>query len=192
MAVERKYISSDPESQEAQAEYHKLLGEIERRNDPSSNTVLVVDDSRMVLKMVSRGIRERDDTIVVYEAQDGQQALERLAEMREKHDRDPLFIVTDLEMPVMDGWEFIEALRREYESQGKAQGIPVIVLSSSSGEKGGLLFKKSVHGKKARYSPMVTVAKENCVKPDKYTAVGDKGMSAWAKHFLRSAGPSAY
>jgi len=190
VAGEAKFQSSDPESQTAQAEYHKLLDEIERRHDPLSNTVLVVDDSRMVRRMVAKGLLEKDDKIVVYEAEDGQQALERLAEIREKHAREPLFIVTDLEMPVMDGWQFINELRKDYEAQGLTQGIPVIVLSSSSGEKGGLLFKKTVHGKKARYSPMVTVAKEDCVKPGKYIAVGQKGMTAWAKHFLRSAKPA--
>jgi hypothetical protein len=63
----------------------------------------------------------------------------------------------------------------------------VIVLSASSGEKGHLLFKKSVHGDKSGYNPIVTVAKEECLKAAKYDAKGDRGLRAWIKHFLRHA-----
>ena len=184
-----QYRSTDPESQEVQAAYHNLLGSIERHMDPNSNTVLVVDDSRLVRKAVSRSISENDPKVIIAEAEDGKQALERLAELRAKYTRDPLFIVTDLEMPVMDGWEFIENLRKDYEARGQTQGIPVVVLSSSSGEKGALFFKKSVHGDKSHYSPLVTVAKADCIKPDKYDGKGEKGVRSWVKHFLRHGHP---
>jgi len=185
----RRYINQDPDSQQNVSEYHELLGSIERRMDPKSNTVLLVDDSRLVRKTVSRSLTAQDPNIVIYQAGDGQEGLERLNEIREKHDRDPLFIVSDLEMPVMDGWEFIEHLRKDYEDRGKSQGIPLIVLSSSTGERGRLFLKKSVHAGKARYNPMVTVAKEDCVKPGSYDSMGEKGVSAWMKHFLRSSAP---
>jgi CheY-like chemotaxis protein len=129
---------------------------------------------------------EKDPGLVIFEAEDGAQALERLAEIREKFNRDPLFIVCDLEMPVMDGWQLIEKLRGQYESEGKTQGIPIIVLSASSGEKGHLFLKKTVHGSSAKYNPMVTVAKQECLKPGKYDASGDKGLMAWVKYFMRS------
>lgn len=182
-----QFRSADPGSQENQVAYHDLLQSIERRDDPKSNTVLVVDDSRLVRKAVTRSIGEKDEGIVILEAGDGIEALQRLAEIRETYDRDPLFIVLDLEMPNMDGWEFLTRLRKDYTDRGLTQGVPVIVLSSSSGEKGGLLFKKTVHGKKARYNPLVTIAKDNCLKPDKYDTLGEKGVSAWIRHFLRHA-----
>jgi len=92
--------------------------------------------------------------------------------------------VTDLQMPVMDGWEFIDRLWKQCEEQGRALGIPVIVLSSSSGEK-GILFGKSVHGGKCKYRPLVAIAKEQCMKPIKYDAQGEKGLAVWIKFFLR-------
>ena len=58
------------------------------------------------------------------------------------------------------------------------------MLSSSTGEK-GLVFKKSVHGKKSGYVPLVTVAKEACLKPEKYDGLGERSLSSWIKHFLR-------
>ena len=186
MADEKtRFQSSDAESQEAQTAYHNLLESIERSMDPLSNTVLVVDDSSLVRKTVRKSIESKDDKVVVFEAEDGQKGLERLAEIREKFVRDPVFIITDLEMPVMDGWEFIENLRKDYESRGQTQGIPVIVLSASSGEKGRLFMRKSVHGGKSGYSPIVTVAKNDCIKSTKYDTKGQKGVGAWMKHFLR-------
>ena len=174
-----------PDEQESGTAYHKLLESIERGMDPLSNTVLIVDDSALVRKMVKRSVQGWDDKVVVVEAEDGQMALDRLAEIREKYVRDPVFIVTDLEMPVMNGWEFIENLRKDYESRGLTQGIPVVVLSASSGERGFLLTRKSVHGTKSGYNPIVTVAKEECLKATKYDAKGRKGLNAWLKHFLR-------
>lgn len=190
MSADSTFHNADPESQEAQSAYHELLGSIERHMNPTSNTVLVVDDMRLVRKMVARNISENDPNVIVFEAEDGQQALQRLAEIREKYTRDPLFIITDLEMPVMDGWTLIEHLRKDYEGRGQTQGIPLIVLSSSTGEKGSLFFKRSVHGDKCAYSPMVTIAKDDCVKPDKYATKGEKGLRAWARHFLRYARPA--
>jgi len=185
MSERQEYRSVDPDSQKNQEDYHTLLDNIERRMDPNSNTVLVVDDSKMIRKMVAKNIVDNDERMVIYEAANGQEGLEALAEIREKYDRDPILIVTDLEMPVMDGWEFMDQLRRDYKRRGLESGVPLIVLSSSTGEKGNILFKKSVHGSKARYNPMVTIAKEGCVKPDKYNAKGKRGLTGWLKHFLR-------
>ena len=86
-------------------------------------------------------------------------------------------------MPGKDGWAVIHDLKREYESRGRTQGIPIIVLSSTSGEK-GLLFHHSVHGGKSGYVPLVTVAKERCAQAVRYDAVGQAGLVSWVRHFL--------
>lgn len=185
MADQDKFHSKDEDSQENLAAYHTLIDSIERKMDPTSNTVLVVDDERGIRKLVARNIKKSDNRVVVFEAANGQMGLELLAEIRTKFSRDPLFIVTDLNMPVMDGWEFIRQLKKDYEERGETQGIPVIVLSSTSGEKGRVLFKKSVHGGKTGYNPLVSVAKEVCLEPTRYDAVGEQGLETWMKHFLR-------
>lgn len=174
--------------QEGNSEYHKLLKSIERDNDPGRNTVLIIDDERAIRRKVARDIQSNDPDLVVFEAGNGEEGLAKLQEIRTKHERNPLFIVLDLNMPVMTGWQFIDHLRKEYEDAGKHQGIPIIVLSSTSGETGIPLFKKSVHG--GKYSPMITVAKEACINPKRYDATGEKGLVAWIKYFLR-AGESA-
>jgi len=167
-------------------DYSELLASIKRNIDPSSNTVLLVDDERSIRAKVARDVRMFDPSIVVHEATNGKEALEKLEQIRKQYYRDPLFIVLDLHMPVMDGWEVIKHLKKEYEAKGKPDGIPVIVLSSTSGEKGAFL-KKSVHEGRSGYTPLVAVAKETCVEKARYDATGEKGLMPWLKHFLKDA-----
>lgn len=166
--------------------YKELLEAIKRNTNPSSNTVLLVDDERGIRMKVARDVRSFDPEIVIYEAANGQEALRKLDEIRKKYYRDPLFIVLDLHMPVMDGWEVIKQLKKEYEGNGKASGIPVIVLSSTSGEK-GLFLKSSVHEGKTGYTPLVSVAKEMCVDKSHYDAAGQKGLTAWLEYFVKES-----
>jgi CheY-like chemotaxis protein len=84
--------------------------------------VLVVDDEATV-REVQRSILERAG-YEVRTARDGVEALERLAEKLSD------LVVVDIEMPRMDGYTLIEAIRTE----PSYQRIPVIVLTSRSGE----------------------------------------------------------
>lgn len=67
-------------------------------------TCLVVDDSSVIRKIASRILTEMDFSIV--EAADGAQALEICK--RELPDA----VLLDWNMPVMDGFEFLQQLRR--------------------------------------------------------------------------------
>ncbi|MFW5694503.1 MAG: protein-glutamate methylesterase/protein-glutamine glutaminase [Alkalispirochaeta sp.] len=80
--------------------------------------VLVVDDSALMRNLVSRIINSAPDLTVVGTAMNGQFALDKLPRLK------PDVIVLDLEMPEMNGIEFLRA-RREREID-----IPVIILSS--------------------------------------------------------------
>jgi two-component system chemotaxis response regulator CheY len=68
------------------------------------NRCLIVDDSSVIRK-VARRILERLDLEVV-EAEDGAQALHMCRE------RMPDVLLVDLNMPNMDGYEFVRELRR--------------------------------------------------------------------------------
>ena len=170
-----------------ETDYNDFLEAVRRNLDPASNTALVVDDERGIRMKVARDVRAFDPDIVIYEASNGQEALRKLDEIHAKYYRDPLFIVLDLHMPVMDGWEVIAHLKKTYEKEGKPQGIPIIVLSSTSGEKGGFLRRKSVHDGKAGYTPLVSIAKEACVDRSRYDAAGDAGLMSWLEFFIREA-----
>jgi CheY-like chemotaxis protein len=161
-----------------------VLASIEKNMDPNTNTALLIDDERGIRKMVARSLKNFAPNLQIFEASNGKEGLETLAKIRKTHSKDPLLIVLDLNMPIMNGWEFVEELKAEYEKAGKSFGIPIIVLSSTSGEKGVLFMKKSVHGDKSGYNPIATVAKESCVDKSRYDAKGGQGLDAWLKFFL--------
>ena len=80
--------------------------------------ILVVDDSATVRKFVATSLRLLGCRVIT--AADGMEALEKMP--NESID----VIITDLNMPDMDGYEFIRNLRTTPEYQA----IPIIVLSS--------------------------------------------------------------
>ncbi|MFZ1979170.1 MAG: response regulator [Bacteroidota bacterium] len=80
--------------------------------------VLVVDDSSTVRKFVAASLNIKGFRVVT--AGDGIEALERMP--LEKFD----LIITDLNMPDMDGFEFIRTLQESPEYRN----IPIIVLTS--------------------------------------------------------------
>ena len=172
-------VDMDLTPEQAADGYSVFLKAVKNNLDPNSNTVLLIDDERGIRRKVARDVRGFDDNLVIVEAANGKEGLEKLAEIRKTHTKDPLFIVLDLNMPVMDGWTFLEHLKKEYQEQGKACGIPVLILSSTSGEKGILFTKKSVHNTDDGYTPLVTIAKEVCIDGAQYDAEGDKGLMAW-------------
>ena len=73
---------------------------------------LIIDDSRTMRMIIGRIIRELGFEIT--EAGDGQEALKRLIEMGTT----PELIMVDWNMPVMNGYEFLKAVRANplYES----------------------------------------------------------------------------
>ena len=84
---------------------------------------LIVDDSLSVRRVVSRTI-ERHDWVAVL-ARDGVEALELLEQGQVE------VILTDIEMPRMDGFELISAIRNRPE----LNEIPIVVLTSRSSDK---------------------------------------------------------
>ena len=149
-----------------------------------AQVVLIVDDESSVRRVVRRGIEHMAPQVIIEEAGDGKQALEAIASIRKKHKCDPVCIVLDLNLPVMDGWQVLEQLRKQIEDGHSP--IPVIVLSATSGEK-GLFFRKSVHNDSMGYQPLVTVAKQACSDMGKYDATGEEGVMAWMEHFIKTA-----
>ena len=86
----------------------------------SKNTILLVDDEEVVKQRLCDVIR---DEYEILDASDGQEALKLLAQNIDK----VAVIVLDLIMPVMDGFQFMDAFRRHQEYDN----IPVIVATSN-------------------------------------------------------------
>jgi chemosensory pili system protein ChpA (sensor histidine kinase/response regulator) len=86
-------------------------------------TGLVVDDSITMRRVTQRLLERRG--VRVHTARDGLDAIEVLRE----HDAD--FIVLDIEMPRMDGYQFATHVRND----PKLKDMPIIMVTSRSGEK---------------------------------------------------------
>lgn len=85
--------------------------------------VLVVDDSITVRRVTQRLLKREGFRVVL--AADGLQALEKLAEER------PAVILSDIEMPRMDGFD----LARNIRNQERLRDIPIIMITSRIAEK---------------------------------------------------------
>lgn len=80
--------------------------------------ILVVDDEPDSLEVVTRVLTFHGAQVM--NASNGKEALEKIAEMR------PTFILSDLSMPVMDGWEMLYHLQ----SDPRTKDIPIIALTA--------------------------------------------------------------
>jgi two-component system OmpR family response regulator len=80
--------------------------------------VLIVDDESGILKMVELALRPLD--LEVHTAQNGREALEKVRMIN------PGLVITDINMPVMDGYDLIKELR----SKVSTMFIPIVILSS--------------------------------------------------------------
>ena len=84
---------------------------------------LIVDDSSVMRKIVERSLRQAGlDPLVVFEAGSGVEGLELLK--TQKVD----LILSDINMPSMDGLEFLRQLR----TQNLAPGTPVVMITTES------------------------------------------------------------
>ncbi|HOK52395.1 MAG: response regulator [Bacteroidales bacterium] len=78
--------------------------------------VLVVDDSALNRQVIVEYLRHKE--IITIEAEDGEQALQIIATEK------PDIILLDLIMPIMDGFEVLEYLKKENNT------IPIIVITA--------------------------------------------------------------
>lgn len=85
---------------------------------------MVVDDSPTFLSSVSFCLRNAGYKVT--EAKDGKDALEKLSNMKKKG-QIPSLVVTDINMPRMDGIAFIKKVKK-----GNFRFLPILVLTTES------------------------------------------------------------
>jgi two-component system chemotaxis response regulator CheY len=86
-----------------------------------TKTILTVDDSRTMREMLRRALEASGFNVV--QAEDGVHGIEVLQGMEY-----PDVIITDVNMPRMDGLQFIEEVR----SDQSFRAIPILVLTTES------------------------------------------------------------
>lgn len=83
-----------------------------------SKTILTVDDSASMRMLLKASLSAQGFTVET--ANDGRHGLERMGEVG------PDLLITDINMPEMDGFELIEAVR----ANPRFRGTPILVLST--------------------------------------------------------------
>ena len=84
--------------------------------------VLTVDDSRTILAMLHHTLSNAG--FEVLQAEDGQQGLDLLK-------ANPVdIVITDINMPVMDGIEFIRKVR----ASGQFSALPILILTTETSQ----------------------------------------------------------
>lgn len=92
-----------------------------RKQAEGQPTVLIVDDDPFLGEMVAAYIR--DSGFAAAYCSNGEQAMQWL------HDHSPALIITDLEMPVLNGWDFCDRLAERACDTGQ-KPPPVIVMTA--------------------------------------------------------------
>ena len=88
-------------------------------------TAFIVDDSSVMRKIVERSLRQAGITLTkVLEAGNGAEGLSTLADNKVD------LILCDINMPVMDGLEFVKSLG----NVPNAKGVPVVMITTEGSE----------------------------------------------------------
>ena len=86
---------------------------------------LIVDDSSVMRKIVERSLRQAGlEPLAVFEAGSGVEGLDVLRARKVD------IIFSDINMPLMDGLEFVRQLR----ARKLAEGVPVVMITTESSE----------------------------------------------------------
>ena len=100
---------------------HTTTDRPDTRVSSSSPTFLVVDDSPMDSLLAGKLLAKIEHANIIY-AENGIKALELVEQLR------PNLILTDLQMPEMDGLELVETIRKRFPS------IPTILMTANGSE----------------------------------------------------------
>lgn len=106
------------------------------------STILVVDDSEVDRRLVGGLLEQGSDREILY-AENGSAALDRMRE------RAPDIVVTDLQMPEMDGLELVAAARAHFSD------VPVVLITAHGSE---LLAVEALERGAASYVPKSQLA----------------------------------
>ncbi len=90
------------------------------QTEPDVSTILIVDDSIAVRRLLSRLLTQSGYQVV--ECRDGKEALEKLHQSLQQYD----LVISDIEMPRMDGF----ALLKEIRADDRWNSLPTMMLTS--------------------------------------------------------------
>ena len=89
--------------------------------------LLVIDDDDINIFIIKKIVEKTGFDIDMVAKSNGQQAIDYLSETITAQKTLPNLVLIDINMPVMNGWEFVEA----YQTLGIEQNVDLYILSSS-------------------------------------------------------------
>ncbi|MCC5939019.1 MAG: response regulator [Lunatimonas sp.] len=93
----------------------------------NSLTTLIVDDDKLALHYIMRTAQELQIPGMFHTAENGKEALEKLESLHSAYDK--CLVLLDINMPVMNGWDFLAALGSK---PFKDKALVIIVTSSTA------------------------------------------------------------
>lgn len=126
-------------------------------------SVLLVDDDDTTNFLNKFFINQVDSTLEINIALNGKEAIDFLL-LNGKNDLLPCLLILDTNMPVMDGWEFLEAFDEKFDASFK-KNIKIVMLTS-------LDLERSV--KKAMEAPNVADTAQKPLSDLKFRALLNK------------------
>jgi CheY-like chemotaxis protein len=94
---------------------------------PKRLTLLLVEDDEGHATLIQMNLQDGGLKLPIHHVSDGQAALEYVKQVSERRDLDALLILLDLNLPIVDGFDVLQNLK----SNNQTQKIPVIILTSS-------------------------------------------------------------
>jgi CheY-like chemotaxis protein len=96
----------------------------------SKKVIVVIDDDKIFHFMIKKILQRIDENIKVLSFYDGNTALKFLESVSFSGNLFPDFIFLDINMPLMNGWEFLEVYQNELCEVSKI--VPLYIVSSSN------------------------------------------------------------
>lgn len=113
-------------------------------SDLKFNCVLLVDDDGVTNFINHRLIKKMNITGCIQSAVNGNEALKYLKEFSLKNDnKGPELVLLDINMPVLDGFEFLEHFQTM--SFANKENIKIVILTTSTHQKDILKISSNTH-----------------------------------------------
>lgn len=89
--------------------------------------IVIIDDDSIYRMVVSITLKNIDASLVIHECEDGQKGLAKLQDLTNSDAQ--IIVILDINMPVLDGWRFLDAL--EENKMYRPDQLVIYMVSSS-------------------------------------------------------------
>lgn len=106
--------------------------------------IFIIDDDEMYQMVLRRTIGKINKGIEICSYWDGEEALNAVMNMFENNEKKPALVFLDINMPVLDGWQFLEELEKYKPDVREHLNIYMISTSLDSNDRQKALQNKNV------------------------------------------------